>query len=180
VRFVESFEVGGFERDALCAETCKQTVSRSAKDNEGLACDILLLTMVLRYQFLSYSRIPDSPANLARDKLAVSRIRSLVVIDILEVPQPFRKAGLGIQGFPELDSFFFGYIERLALIAGMDKRVMASATLLEDLVVMFADRVVLLLGDRAVAERNRPLGGSLEHCQRGNVCSGDRLHDLDS
>jgi hypothetical protein len=57
---------------------------------------------------------------------------------------------------------------------------MTSAALLEDPVVMFADRVVLLLGDRAVAERNRLLGGSLEDCQRGNARSGNRLNDLDS
>jgi hypothetical protein len=121
----------------------------------------------------------DPLPNFVCDKVAVSRVRSPVGVNIFEIPQPFRKAWFSIQFFPEIQSITLWYIESLTLIPRMDEGEVSTVTLLEYLVIPLANRNHLFFVDRAVAERSRPIRSPLEDRQRGNVGSGNGLHDLD-
>ncbi len=129
--------------------------------------------MTGRDELLGERLVVDSLSDLLGHELAQRRVGRFVHEHVAEVAHPDAEPRLRVQLLVEREPLVLRDLERLAPVRIVDEAAIGVAAQIEDLRVPPADRHLLVVADRAVAQGSAPVGGALEH---GQVAA--RLRDL--
>src|SRR5208283_87334 len=134
---------------------------------------------MFRDQFLGYRGIRHALANLLREELGNFIGTLLGHEGVTVIAEPQREAATIIQHLITGEALRFRHAHRVARIRIVDKAGPGAFAQREDLVRLGFELLLLLSGNRTVAQWRAPIGSALKNGQLLTI-GRDRLDDLDA